>query len=116
MYLEVECRFVKPPSREDIELITEEILTKKLTNPDLNEDIERELLLDDLKNYDYGHMVINLSDVFSFNAVDDEHCTVRFTNGSSFTVRMSYNHFKACFNTVTQLKIFSGDNIIIDDE
>lgn len=116
MYIELICRFVKTPNSEDLEFIEEELREKRLTNPDVDEDYEREKLMEELKSYDYAPMVVNLNEVWAFNEVDGKHFSIRFLNGTLFTFKGKYEHFKTQFEYVSQRKIYNYNQIIIEDE
>ena len=97
MYIEIDCRFSKKISQDDLEFIEEELNNRKITDGDFDYATEKEKMLDEFGDYEYDKMIIATSMVETFNRVDDSFFTVRMTTGAIYIGRGDYNKFKELF-------------------
>lgn len=112
MNIELLCKFIKDPSTESLEAIEQELQVQALIKgDDFDIEAEREkLLLNDSGNFEYAPMVIGLDGVASFNMVDEEHVCVRFHDTTKYNFKITYQQFKAVYQTVTGLIIHDFTN------
>jgi hypothetical protein len=106
MIVELLCRFTKEIAQEASSSVEEELdILEIVKGGEFDRDKERERLLNQEDKYEYGAMVFNLKDVYTFNSVDDQHTSVRFYNGISFTLKVGYDEFKSIYAKVGQFVI-----------
>lgn len=112
MFIELDCRFIKDYDDETIEFINSELESKKIvSDPDTFDYMyERELLYEKFKEYLYFPMVIDLSDIDSFNYTDENHFTVRKKSGDIFTFKGNYINFRRVYQGITGNLIHSFNN------
>lgn len=102
-FVELPCRFLSKVDKDILDEIDALVETEQMLKGDsFDADAYRNELLDEHKQYEYDNMVVDLSEIFSFNAVDSEHTFVRFLNGTAMAFKVNYHDFMAILVESTQ--------------